>query len=235
MDRELTKELQGRDFTRTDLEARALSEGVTPAVIDKIGDSAENDGDEVKETLIAVIVQAARLTSKHVVLGVEHTSQHPAYDKSDANFLRAVKQKVDQEKGEVNIESNIQVAPASDQTEGKDARPERTSSASREAARAAPAPAQAYAWLAARTQAPSSKQDDEMRTHCYRMLDNFSHTVPDEYRVGSRSHWGAEDRRTKLWFIVMGQNTIKGFAAALVSGVSPLILHIIDKSGVFDT
>ena len=67
------------------------------------------------------------------------------------------------------------------------------------------------------------------------MLDNFIHTVQDEYRVGSRSHWGAEDRRTKLWFIVMGQNTIKGFAAALVSGVSPLILHIIDKSGVFDT
>ena len=100
---------------------------------------------------------------------------------------------------------------------------------------AAPAPPKAMAWLSARPRAPSSQYDDTARVHCYRLLETFIHTVQDEYRVGSRSHWGAEDRRTKLWFIVMGQNTIKGFAAALVSGASPLLLHVIDKSGIFDT
>ena len=72
----------------------------------------------------------------------------------------------------------------------------------------------------------------EMATHCYRLLETLIQTVDNEYRIGSRSHWGAEDRRTKLWFIVMGQNTIKGFAAALLSGISPIIIHIIDKLDV---
>jgi hypothetical protein len=72
----------------------------------------------------------------------------------------------------------------------------------------------------------------EMATHCYRLLETLIQTVDNEYRIGSRSHWVAEDRRTKLWFIVMGQNTIKGFAAALLSGISPIIIHIIDKLDV---
>ena len=69
---------------------------------------------------------------------------------------------------------------------------------------------------------------------CYKLLETLAQTVRDEYRVGSRGHSGAEDRRTKLGFIVLGQNTIKGFAAALLSGISPIIIHAIDKSGMFD-
>eukprot|EP01051_Picozoa_sp_SAG22_P021485 SAG22_NODE_4758_length_1172_cov_1.780056_3_plen_76_part_00 len=72
-----------------------------------------------------------------------------------------------------------------------------------------------------------------MTTQCYRLLETIIHTVHDEYRVGSRSHWGAEDRRTKLWFIVMGQNTVKDFAAALLSGLSPIIVHAIDHSEIW--
>ena len=74
----------------------------------------------------------------------------------------------------------------------------------------------------------------EMQTQCYRLLETLTLPVQDEYRVGSRGHWGAEDRRTKLWFIVMGQNTIKGFVAALLSGISPIIIHAIDKSEIFE-
>jgi hypothetical protein len=71
----------------------------------------------------------------------------------------------------------------------------------------------------------SDQMHREMVTQCYRLLETIIHTVYDEYRAGSRSHWGAEDRRTKLWFIVMGQNTIKGFFAALLSGTSPVLVH----------
>jgi hypothetical protein len=80
----------------------------------------------------------------------------------------------------------------------------------------------------------SDKMSAEMTTHCYRLLETLIATVYDEYRVGSRAHWGAEDRRTKLWFIVMGQNTIKGFAAALLSGLSPIVIHAMDRSGIFE-
>eukprot|EP01046_Picozoa_sp_COSAG06_P106803 COSAG06_NODE_53096_length_302_cov_0.581281_1_plen_32_part_10 len=32
-----------------------------------------------------------------------------------------------------------------------------------------------------------------MATHCYRLLETLIQTVDNEYRIGSRSHWGAED------------------------------------------
>lgn len=241
MDEELRRELEQVQY-RTDLEAIALAKGVTPDDVDAAGDTVGDDGqpleqDQVMQRLIELVVNAAK--DKHILMHVEHRCDHPVYDKSDANFLDAVQQKVYQEKGEVNIESHLQ-SPADDETLTKSfsaklwSKP-KAQTAVRAIELAAPAPPKAMAWLSARSRAPSSQYDDTARVHCYRLLETFIHTVQDEYRVGSRSHWGAEDRRTKLWFIVMGQNTIKGFAAALVSGASPLLLHVIDKSGIFDT
>jgi hypothetical protein len=237
MDEELRQELE-QVQCRTRLEAIALAKGVTPDDIDAAGDTLGDDQDQVMQSLIELIVNATK--GKRVLMGVEHRYDHPVYDRSDANFLDAVQQKVHQEKGEgqVNIESQLQWSPADGETltESSSAKLQpNAQSAVRAIELAAPAPPKAMAWLSARAGAPSSKYDDVVRVHCYRLLETFIHTVQDEYRVGSRSHWGAEDRRTKLWFIVMGQNTIKGFAAALVSGASPLLLHVIDKSGILDT
>ena len=84
-----------------------------------------------------------------------------------------------------------------------------------------------HQWLQVRSQSPSDRMSEEMVTQCYRILETIIHTVHDEYRSGSRSHWGAEDRRTKLWFIVMGQNTITGFFGVLLSGISPALVHVV--------
>ena len=238
MDEELRREL-AKVQHRTELEAIALSKGVTPDDVDAAGDTVGDASeplaqDQVMQRLIELVVHAEK--DKHNLMGVEHCSDHPVYDRSDANLLAAVQQKVNQEKGEGNIESHLQ-SPADDETLTSAELVTRPSVQSTVQAinLVAPVPPKAMAWLSARSGAPSSKYDDLVREHCYRLLETFIHTVQDEYRVGSRSHWGAEDRRTKLWFIVMGQNTIKGFAAALVSGASPLLLHVIDKSGIFDT
>lgn len=69
-----------------------------------------------------------------------------------------------------------------------------------------------------------------MTTQCYRLLESFMATVQDEYGGGSRGHWGAEDRRTKLWFIVMSQRTIGGLFLGLLSGLSPVIAHFVLKA-----
>ena len=70
---------------------------------------------------------------------------------------------------------------------------------------------------------------------CYKLLETLAQTVRQQCATTIELDLGGtEDRRTKLGFIVLGQNTIKAFAAALLSGISPIIIHAIDKSGMFD-
>ena len=81
---------------------------------------------------------------------------------------------------------------------------------------------------AARTQLTT--EDRAEATHRWQMLENLIHTIEAEHGEGSRKHWGAEDRRTQLWFIVMTEGTIKGFATALLSGVAPFIIHALEHA-----
>jgi hypothetical protein len=83
----------------------------------------------------------------------------------------------------------------------------------------------AQTWLKERRSEIGADNDSYRLTlRSYQLLETLIHTVHDEYRSGSRSHWGAEDRRTKLWFIMMSGETIKVFLAALVSGLGRLML-----------
>ena len=158
--------------------------------------------------------------------------QHPIYDSSDLRLLDAIN---------IKARGDGSHASAAD-LDGLTATPEeagrrswyRVPSASIDNAGALLLPDPAQVWAETRLHEASQKRSAAMMAQCYKLLEALAQTVRDEYRVGSRGHWGAEDRRTKLGFIVLGQNTIKGFAAALLSGISPIIIHAIDKSGMFD-
>lgn len=67
-------------------------------------------------------------------------------------------------------------------------------------------------------------------THRWQLLESLIHTIEAEYGEGSRKHWGAEDRRAQLWFIVMTEGAIKGFATALLSGVAPFVIHALERA-----
>ena len=82
-------------------------------------------------------------------------------------------------------------------------------------------------WLVDRRTEIVDDQNYRLTLRCYQLLETLIHTVHDEYRSGSRSHWGAEDRRTKLWFIMMSRGTINAFAAALLSGLGPVLVRLI--------
>jgi len=69
-----------------------------------------------------------------------------------------------------------------------------------------------------------------LRSHCYNLLRTLERTVHNEHIMGSHSHWGGEDRRTKLWFIPMTRSTLNGFIAALISGISPILFHAVDRA-----
>eukprot|EP01047_Picozoa_sp_COSAG01_P031037 COSAG01_NODE_2186_length_8202_cov_5.667407_5_plen_216_part_00 len=67
-------------------------------------------------------------------------------------------------------------------------------------------------------------------THRWQLLESLIHTIEAEYGEGSRKHWGAEDRRAQLWFIVMTEGAIKGFTTALLSGVAPFVIHALERA-----
>ena len=175
-----------------------------------------------------------------LIIEYSHKKRHPLYDDADVGLLKSIDQKAKakgiQSQRDIDLETNLKQPVRAGASISIDITDGMTFSAQSTAGTQAAAPPPTYEWLEARLKSPSGRQEDyQMVTQCYRLLETLIGTVYDEYRVGSRSHWGAEDRRTKLWFIVMGQNTIRGFAAALVSGLLPVVLRVvIDGSFYFE-
>ena len=96
-------------------------------------------------------------------------------------------------------------------------------------------PDPAQVWAETRLHEASQKKSAAMMAQCYKLLETLAQTVRQQCATTIELDLGGtEDRRTKLGFIVLGQNIIKAFAAALLSGISPIIIHAIDKSGMFD-
>jgi hypothetical protein len=205
------------------LEDKALSEGAAQYEIDAIRDSAEVRVVAPASSVHAGEVQydVGKYRSDMIELIVGRRNRrlsHILYDEADRRLLEAIEKKVRSENAwrEIDIEGRVETSADSMVS------PQESQWSS---------PDESIGWLSVRTNpnAYKDKAAQELQTHCYRLLETLIQTVQDEYRVGSRTHWGAEDRRTKLWFIVTGQNTIRAFAAAVLSGVSPVVLHIIDK------
>ena len=215
-----------KQMPRTDLEECARQLGVSNTALVAAGDIEDPTGNDdpraAHNAIVELILDAE---------GNQAQRQHPIYDSSDLRLLDAIN---------IKARGDGSHASAAD-LDGLTATPEeagrrswyRVPSASIDNAGALlPDPAQV--WAETRLHEASQKRSAAMMAQCYKLLEALAQTVRDEYRVGARGHWGAEDRRTKLGFIVLGQNTIKGFAAALLSGISPIIIHAIDKSGMFD-
>ena len=213
---DLALEFQERGGKRTHLEQRARAAGVPEASISAAGDV--EDPAEVKTAIIKLIVEA-------------FANGHTIYDRTDQGLLEAINMNAEEDerdKGAPGLDASVIDDDQGPPRDLKQPTKPMVTTIRRDE------PDAAHTWAEARSLQTSDKRSAEMTTHCYRLLETLIQTVYDEYRVGSRAHWGAEDRRTKLWFIVMGQNTIKGFAAALLSGLSPVVIHAIDKSGIFE-
>jgi hypothetical protein len=152
----------------------------------------------------------------------------PFYDDDDARLLKAIETKAMQD-GNVQT-TEIDMEGAKLQLDGTDDPYDLSTNNSdgrtkvNEQTRN-----QSLQWMEARLESnePSTQQNKEVKA--YRLLERLIATVHDEYGRGSRGHWGAEDRRTKLWFIVLTQNTIGGLFVGLISGLGPVIAHFIFK------
>eukprot|EP01043_Picozoa_sp_COSAG02_P008196 COSAG02_NODE_258_length_26815_cov_12.034998_13_plen_480_part_00 len=212
---ELRFELQ--QLSPIELEDKALSEGAAQYKIDEIRDSAEVSANSAHADETEYDVGTYRREMIELIVARRNRRiAHIPYDEADCQLLEAIESKVRSENAlrEIDIERKFEMSPDTVVSQEQSAAPDKS-----------------IGWLSVRTN-PNAYEDkaaQELQIHCYRLLETLIQTVQDEYRVGSRAHWGAEDRRTKLWFIVTGQNTIRAFAAAVLSGVSPLVLHIIDK------
>ena len=97
------------------------------------------------------------------------------------------------------------------------------------------------------TRAPSTTDPSPIGGHewaayqerCYnrlhRLLDTLIETVKTEHGPGERTHWGAEDRRSKLSGIYLGQHTLTIFWSSILSVAVPAIYQalqlVFDKPG----
>jgi len=238
--------------SRSALEKIAEKENVPRGLIDDAGDAT--DPDAAKQAIVKLIVDHRVPHGHHPVYD---QADHDLLLDIEERAMGRLVQRAEIDKGprpsmSVSAKGNgVSMGAMAPPPPSASGNPHQLASLRREELTASPA---ARSWLMTRMQTASTRQISgtaastrqisgtadglgeleraEMATHCYRLLETLIQTVDNEYRIGSRSHWGAEDRRTKLWFIVMGQNTIKGFAAALLSGISPIIIHIIDKLDV---
>jgi hypothetical protein len=151
----------------------------------------------------------------------------PFYNKDDACLLEAIELKAMQDGNVLKTEMDMEGVETKLDGKGScDLSTQNSDSRSQINAKTRDASLQ---WMKARLSKPLTQPDRETKAHCYQLLDKLAATVQDEYGKGSRGHWGAEDRRTKLWFIVLTQNTIGGLFVGLISGLGPVIAHFIFK------
>ena len=164
--------------------------------------------------------------------GNQARRQHPIYDSSDLRLLDAINIKARGDGSHTSAADLDGLTPTPEEAARRSWY--RAPSASIDNAGALlPDPAQV--WAETRLHEASQKKSAAMMAQCYKLLETLAQTVRQQCATTIELDLGGtEDRRTKLGFIVLGQNTIKAFAAALLSGISPIIIHAIDKSGMFD-
>jgi hypothetical protein len=214
-------------MSRTDLEDCALKLGVSNAALNAAGDVEDPVGNDdpttAKDAIVELILQAEDNQARR---------EHPIYDSADLRLLDAINAKAKDDGLHASAADLDGSTATSEEPTGRSLYREPSAGVANVVA-LLPEPSQI--WADTRLREASRTKSEAVTAQCYKLLETLAQTVRDEYRDGSRGHWGAEDRRTKLWFIVLGQSSIKGFAAALLSGISPIVFHAIDKSGIFES
>ena len=78
----------------------------------------------------------------------------------------------------------------------------------------------------------TKQKKQEERERCVAMLQVLGDTLEQEYAQHGGSHWGSEDRRTKMWFIALTRTRLYVFASLVaLQIVVTLVKAIVEFKG----